>query len=107
MLIAKWLKKYKTSNYRFVTYVDGEQAFIVDDGDLLNPVDVFSGDVANCFGYRYVVHLEACVVIKERKISLLKAKRIARRNDLFNKYQQFVKKVKEVEEEKGVNFKGI
>ena len=97
MAISKWLKKYETNKYRFITYDDGKQALIVDDGNELNPVDVFSGCEANCFGHSYIVNLTDCIKIKERKISLIKAKKITKHNQLFKKYQQFVAKVKELE----------
>lgn len=107
MNIIKWFKKYETERYRFVTYADDKQKLIVDDGDILNPIDVMTADDASCFGHQYIVELKKCIDIKDSKISLLKAKRLTKRNDLFNKYQEFVTKVKTVEKEQGVEFKGL
>ena len=104
MIIKKWLKKYDSKNYRFVTYDDGSQNFIVDDGDALFPVNVQTASEANCFGQHYKVNLVDCAFVKEEKISLLKAKRIAKRNNLFKKYKMFVEKVKEAEQKTGVNY---
>ena len=104
MIISKWLKKYDAKNYRFVTYDDGTQNFVVDDGDALFPIDVKTAKEANCFGQHYKVRLVDVVVVKDEKISLLKAKCLARRDNLYNKYKQFVVRVKEAEEKTGINY---
>lgn len=104
MIITKWLKKYNITDYRFVTFENGNQALIVDDDDALNPIDVRTGKNVDCFGHEYIVKLTDCVKLKDSKISLLKAKKIAKHNDLYKKYKLFVEKVKEVEQSTGVKY---
>ena len=105
MIISKWLKKYNTSDYLFVTYPDGEQALIVTEGDdLLNPVDVKTGKEANCFGYTYVLSFAKAAQRSEKRMSLIKAKLITKKMKLYDKYAEFVKKVKIYEKQTGERY---
>ena len=94
MIISKILKKYSVKDFVFVTYDNGEQLLVVNE-DPLNPIDVKTGKVVNCFGTDFRIYLENCVPINEKEISILKARRIARHHKLFKKYALYVEKVKE------------
>ena len=91
--ISIGLQKFNVDDFYFteIGNLDGE-FFIVKTDDPLNPIDVETLDVASCFGHEHRIPLTDYVDIDQKQISIFQARKIAKKNNLYQKYSEYIEK---------------